>query len=161
MDLFRIQDDESISPQAFKLRGAKIAVCRSPNWSKAGPGTQKAMARAKEILQAHGAEVDDLELPSDFNKILEWHAVVLGMEGKASFLGQYLTGRELLHGDIAAHVENRKQYTRKDQLEAYDNCARLRPVFDDIAKQYDVILTPSVVDEAPATLEHTGDMVSP
>jgi hypothetical protein len=62
----------------------------------------------------------------------------------------------MLHG----HVENHTKLTRKAQLEAYDGCARLRPVWDDIASKYDAVFTPGVVDEAPVGIESTGDAVS-
>jgi hypothetical protein len=62
----------------------------------------------------------------------------------------------MLHG----HVENHTKLTRKAQLEAYDGCARLRPVWDEIASKYDAVLTPGVVDEAPVGIESTGDAVS-
>lgn len=61
-----------------------------------------------------------------------------------------------LHG----HVENTSRLSRKEQLESYDGCARLRPIWDRIASQYEVVLTPSVPDEAPLGLESTGDPVS-
>lgn len=61
----------------------------------------------------------------------------------------------MLHG----HVENHTQLSRQAQLAAYDGCAALRPVWDAIAAQYDAILTPSVVDEAPVGIERTGDAV--
>jgi hypothetical protein len=62
----------------------------------------------------------------------------------------------MLHG----HVENHTKLSRKAQLEAYDGCARLRPVWDKIASKYDAIFTPSVVDEAPIGIARTGDAVS-
>ena len=85
---------------------------------------------------------------------------MLAGEGRTSFLGQYLQAKDQLHDDIQGHVENRTGLSRRQQLEAYDNCARLRPVWDQIATQYDFVVTPSVIDEAPLGLEHTGDMVS-
>lgn len=57
-------------------------------------------------------------------------------------------------------MENKTGLSRKKQLQAYDNCARLRPIWDELAAPYDVVITPSVVDEAPMGLENTGDMVS-
>jgi len=57
-------------------------------------------------------------------------------------------------------VENKSKLTRKAQLESYDGCARLRPVWDEIAEKYDAVITPSVVDEAPLGIESTGDAVS-
>jgi hypothetical protein len=62
----------------------------------------------------------------------------------------------MLHG----HVENATKLSRKAQLEAYDGCARLRPVWDEIASKYDAVFTPGVVDEAPVGIESTGDAVS-
>jgi hypothetical protein len=64
-----------------------------------------------------------------------------------------------MHDKITCHVEN-KTLTRKQQLEAYDGCARLRPVWDELASKYDAIFTPSVVDEAPVGITNTGDAVS-
>lgn len=116
------------------------------------------MENAKDILKRHGAVVEDVELPDDFSKVLDWHATVLGLEGHSSFLGQYLTDKSKLHNDIAGYVENRKGISRKKLLEAYDNCARLRPICDEIAARYDALITPSVVDEAPVGVENTGDM---
>lgn len=158
LNVFRIQDDEPTPEVPFDLRGAKVGFCKTHNWPKAGRGTQNAMEKAKEILNRHGAVIEDVELPNDFGRVLDWHATVLNMEGRSSFLGQYLTDASLLHDDIAGYVENRKHVSHKDQLEAYDNCARLRPIWDNIASQYDIILTPSVIDEAPEGFA-TGDMV--
>ncbi len=58
-------------------------------------------------------------------------------------------------------MENTTRLSRKAQLESYDGCARLRPVWDEIASKYDGIITPSAVDEAPLGVENTGDAVSP
>ncbi len=65
-----------------------------------------------------------------------------------------------MHPMLRGHVESHRNLTRKAQLEAYDGCARLRPVWDDIASQYDAVFTPSVVDEAPVGIESTVDAVS-
>lgn len=81
-------------------------------------------------------------------------------EGRTSFLGQYLIDKTKIHDDIVGHVENRKNISHKDQLEAYDGCARLRPIWDELSSKYDVVFTPSVVDEAPLGTGNTGDMVT-
>jgi Asp-tRNA(Asn)/Glu-tRNA(Gln) amidotransferase A subunit family amidase len=158
-DVFRIEDDEKVSSKDFEVKSAKVAFCKTHNWHKAGAGTKKAWEDAQSILKAQGANVEDVELPDDFGHVLDWHSHVLAGEGRTSFLGQYLQAKDQLHDDIQGHVENRTALSRRKQLEAYDNCARLRPVWDQIAAQYDFVVTPSVIDEAPLGLEHTGDMV--
>ena len=117
------------------------------------------MEKARRILEKHGATVEDVELLEDFRKVLDWHAVVMATEGKASFLGQYLTDKIKLHDDIVGYAENKQGVSHQQQLEAYDNCARLRPIWDELARRFDVILTPSIIDEAPVGPENTGDMV--
>lgn len=69
----------------------------------------------------------------------------------------YLMQKDGLDQFLHGHVENSSKITRKQQLESYDGCARLRPVWDEIASKYDAVLTPSVVDEAPEGLQGTGD----
>lgn len=72
----------------------------------------------------------------------------------------YLLAKDKMHPMLHGHVENSTNLSRKAQLEAYDGCARLRPVWDEIARKYDAVFTPSVVDEAPVGIERTGDAVS-
>lgn len=157
--VFQLADDEPIPAEPFPIKGSKIAFCKTHVWAKAGPGTKAAWAKAQELLSAHGASVEEIDLPDDFGKIADWHEKVLAGEGRTSFLGNYLLAKDKMHETMTSHVENIKKFSRKAQLEAYDNCARLRPVWDDIANNYDAVITPSVVDEAPIGMDSTGDAV--
>jgi hypothetical protein len=71
----------------------------------------------------------------------------------------YLLAKEKLHDSIRGQVENSTMLSRKAQLEAYDGCAALRPIWDKLASQYDAVITPSVIDVAPKGHENTGDAV--
>ena len=86
--VFQLADDEPIPDTPFSLQGAKVAFCKSPVWKKAGPGTQKAFEKAQNILKNTNAIVEELELPTDFSNIHEWHGNVLAGEGRTSFLGR-------------------------------------------------------------------------
>lgn len=67
--------------------------------------------------------------------------------------------KEKLNPKIAAMVDNESKLTRKTQLDAYDGCARMRPIWDELASKYDAVLTPSVPDEATVGTASTGDAV--
>lgn len=85
------------------------------------------------------------------------------MEGRPSFLGDYKSNGAHLDPWILTHVHNDTKISRKEQLEAYDEIAKLRPVVDEIASKYTLLITPSVTDEAPVLeepLRFTGDAVS-
>lgn len=64
-----------------------------------------------------------------------------------------------MHQKIVGHVENKTNLTKKMQLISYDGAARLRPIWDEICSKYDVVVTPSVPDEAPEGLQYTGASV--
>jgi Asp-tRNA(Asn)/Glu-tRNA(Gln) amidotransferase A subunit family amidase len=157
-DVFGIADD--VAPVAVPVRGARIAVCRSPAWSFAQPGTEAAMAMAAERLGAAGAEVTMLDLPESFADLgFGVHQAVMFAEGRAAFLNLARTHPHLLHDDFHARVENRTGITRARQLAAYDLAASCRPVFDAIARDYDAVLTPSARGEAPLAEAGPGDAV--
>ncbi|KAL2065160.1 hypothetical protein VTL71DRAFT_4301 [Oculimacula yallundae] len=154
---FRLSDDTPIPSNPFQLQGSRIAFAKTHVWPKASPGLKSAWEKAKRILEAKGAVVEELDLPEEFGRISEWHTKVCDGEGRSSFLGNYLLAKDKLGTVIQRQVENSSNLTRKAQLEAYDGCAKLRPVWDAIAAQYDAVLTPSVPDEAPLGIKYTGD----
>ena len=154
--MYSLADDEESS--FVGIRGARFAVCKTVVWSQAGAGTHAALSRAAALLRAHGAIVDEIELPAAFDNMPEWHRVILHSDGRAAFLPDYRVARSKLNGMLATHVENEDKYSRRDQLAALDGVASLRPRIDDIAGQYAAILTPSVPDEAPKG-NWTGDPV--
>lgn len=155
--VFQLTDDTPTPESPFKIEGSKVAFVKTAVWPKAGPGTQAAWEKAKSLLSTKGAKVEEIELPDEFAKIKDWHAAVLAGEGRTSFLGNYLLAKDKMHPMLHGHVENHTKLSRKAQLEAYDGCAKLRPVWDEIASRYDAVFTPSVVDEAPIGIERTGD----
>ncbi|KAI1119019.1 amidase [Nemania sp. NC0429] len=157
-DLFGLQDDH-VPRDGFEVKGARFAVVKTPVWSEAGPGTRAALQAGAQLLRSHGAEVEEIELPPEFNKMPEWYRILLDSEGRVTFLPEYRLAKEKLSPFLAEHVENVQGISRAAQLEAYDGIAALRPTMDGIAKKYAAILTPSVIDEAPVGIESTGSPV--
>jgi amidase len=154
-DLFGLEDDQ-VPDDEFEIKGARFAVVKTVAWPEAGPGTIEAIEAGTKLLKSHGAEVDKIELPSEFDRIPKWFSILLHSEGRATFLPEYRLSKEKLSPFIVEHVENAHGFSRAAQLEAYDRIAMLRPKIDGIAAKYAAILTPSVVDEAPVGLKSTG-----
>lgn len=177
--MFRLEDDEPVKP-LNSLEGCRFGFTKTHVWPKATPALQKIWEDAKQALIADGAEVEEVDLPKEFEKLGEWHRQVeswhsprvslissnhrrlLQLEGRASFLGDYLSNGDRLDPWILHHVNNETKISRKEQLESYDEIARLRPVMDEIAGRYTALVTPSVTDIAPVLeepLRFTGDAV--
>ncbi|KAM0751973.1 amidase signature enzyme [Meredithblackwellia eburnea MCA 4105] len=161
-DTFRLYDDLKIdATKPFRLSGAKIGFCTNIPviWREAGEGTVKAMDHAKQLLQEEGCEVQDLVMPEEFWRLREWQKNLLASDAKSSFLGDYLANKTLLHSVLQGHVENATNLSNSDIREANDNIATLRPKMDALLSQFDVVVTPSVPDEAPKGLETTGNAI--
>lgn len=156
--VFELKDDEP-PPTRFTVKGAKFGFMKTASWDRAGPGTKAAMETAKQLLKAHEAEVEEIELPEDLSDLLKWHETVLYTDGRQAFLPDYRIGKEQLSEFLQGHVENVHRYTHAEQLKAFDNIAAARPRVDEILAKYAAVITPSVPDEAPVGLEGTGSAV--
>lgn len=159
-ETFRLVDDQPPATGPLDLSQCSFGFVKTHVWPKASPAVIDICERAKLLLVEAGAQVEDVDLPEDFDNLGVWHRNILHMEGQSSFLGDYLKAPELLDPWVKKHVENDTATTRREQLDSYDNIARLRPVIDSIASKYSALVTPSVTDEPPLIeepLRFTGD----
>lgn len=157
--VFRLEDGDEEGE--FKIAGARFALVKSPGWPSAGPGTIAALSTAANLLRAQGAVVEEIGLPSPFDKMPEWYDTLLQGEAATTFLPQYKHCRQKLSPYLINTVEKAGKISRLQRLEAEDGAAALRPVIDDIIKGggYAAVLTPSVIDEATVGLGRTGSPV--
>lgn len=155
--MFALHDDEKSTFEDIK--GSKFAVCRTSKWDLAGEGTIAAMDKAVELLKAHGAEVEELDLGTDFGQVIDWHLTLVRLEGATSLWPEYYQDKDKLDPVLAKGVQEKHKISRKTQLDAYDGLAALRPRFDELADKYAAVLVPSVFDEAPEGLGNTGSPV--
>ncbi|KAI8961288.1 amidase signature enzyme [Daldinia sp. FL1419] len=154
-DAFALGDDTP-PREDLSIKGTKFALLKTMVWPQAGPGTVAALEAGAKVLRAHGAEVEEIQLPPEFDKMPEWHGVILDADARATFLPEYRITKEKLTSLLVDHVENSSKISHAAQLEAFDGIAALRPRIDAIAGKYAAILTPSVVDEAPVGIDFTG-----
>jgi Asp-tRNA(Asn)/Glu-tRNA(Gln) amidotransferase A subunit family amidase len=104
--VFQLADDEPVAATPFQIKGSKIAFVKTHVWPKAGPGTKDAWEKAKSLLEKDGASVEEIDLPSEFSKITDWHHAVLSGEGRTSFLGRMsLTPPTFRHVDYADETQ--------------------------------------------------------
>ncbi|KAL5335974.1 amidase signature domain-containing protein [Aspergillus crustosus] len=152
-----IRDDPVPGEEQFQgVAGARFGVVKGPVWDKAGKGTISAIEKATSLLQKHGAIVEEVELPAEFDNMPEWHAKIMAADGRVAFLSEYRVDKTQIHESLVGHVEDVKGFSRAAELAAFDGVASLRPRIDEIAGRYAALLTPSVPDEAPLGTESTG-----
>ncbi|KAL3458410.1 amidase signature domain-containing protein [Aspergillus heterothallicus] len=152
-----VADDQPLQGCEFKgIKGGRFGIVKTCVWDKAGKGTIAAMSKAAELLTQHGAIVEEVELPAEFDNMPAWHAAIMAGDGRTSFLSEYRVDKSQIAEFLVGHVENSSGYTHAQLLEALDGIGMLRPKIDEIAGRYAALLTPSVPDEAPVGIEGTG-----
>ncbi|KAK4899739.1 hypothetical protein LTR27_003005 [Elasticomyces elasticus] len=155
-EVFGLKDDQPPQQPSSGVKGLKFAVLKTMVWDQVGPGTRDAMSKGAELLKSHGANVVDIDFPTEFAKLPAWHTIILKSDGRPSFRPEYMVGKDKLDVSLVEHVEEAHGYSRKDYMEAFDGVAALRPKWDAIAQEYDAVIVPSVPDEAPQGIESTG-----
>ena len=152
--VFEVADQPpSETASAASLR---IGVCRTPYWHAALPETRAALAKAAERLSEAGASVADVELGEEFASLDELRGFIMWAEGRRSFLNLLQAAPDRISPGI------RNGMSRIDDAHlcvALDAAAALRPAFDEIARRFDAVLTPSAPGEAPVGLASTGDSI--
>lgn len=66
---FQIRDDIPPPSAPLSLKGAKFGFVKTCVWPRATEGTVKAFGKAKELLEAEGAVVEEVELPKEFDEV--------------------------------------------------------------------------------------------
>ena len=108
---------------------------------------------AKERLARAGASVADVELDERYANLNECRQTVMRAEGRVSFLDLERTQPEKISPGLRETIRRVENRTLRSAL---DHAAALRPAFDELARNFDAIVTPSATGEALPGLESTG-----
>ena len=157
-DAFGLRDDTP--PRAVSLEGgARFALCRTPMWRLAQPGTPEAMDAVAQALRAAGASVEAIELPLAFDALTDMQATIMLGEGQAAFLDLVRRHGAGAHEHFHDRAENRTGITRQVLRDAYDGAAQCRAAFDALASGFAAVIAPSARGEATAYEDGPGDAV--
>ncbi len=148
----------AVDPQPVDRATAapRIGFCRTPAWNNADAGTQALLERTAARLAAAGAAVREVALePAD---ILDHHRRIFEFEAARNYAYEYE-----VHGDKLSWALRDGLLTPGRALplsayiEAIETAEAFRRRLDDLFVEFDVLLAPSAVGEAPEGLASTGD----
>lgn len=136
----------------------RIGFCRTPFWSRCEPATQGMLEECAASLARAGANVSDVALPPEFDRVEDAHRWISSFE--------FARNRAW---EIDRHWERISETLRNNRLkdglacsfekyrEARSFAARMRRRLHELFAGYDVLLSPSASGEAPLGLGSTGD----
>ncbi len=135
----------------------RIAVCRTPVWSKAQPETVAAIEDAARRLSAAGAQVVDLDLPAPFADLRVARETINNYERALAMAHEWHRHR----GEISERLRKIMQAGYDTPYRSYVAAVRLaehcRATLDPLLAEHDVVLAPCVNGEAPKGLDYAGD----
>ncbi|HET7596203.1 MAG TPA: amidase [Burkholderiales bacterium] len=149
-----------VAPELLPPQDAapRIGFCRTHLWSILEPSTQRLLEDAAKRLAQRGAQVVDLALPAEFERLMDAHRWISSFEFARNFTWE-----------IEHHWEEISERLRNGRLKDGLSCsferyreakafaARCRRAFHDVVGDCDVLLAASATGEAPIGLESTGN----
>jgi Asp-tRNA(Asn)/Glu-tRNA(Gln) amidotransferase A subunit family amidase len=134
----------------------RIGFCRTPLWEHADADTQVLLERTAGRLSAAGATVKDTAaVPAD---IPEHHHRIFAFEAARNYAYEYEAHCEQLSPTLRDGLLTQgRALPLADYVAAIEAAEAFRARLDDLFTEFDVLLAPSAVGEAPRGLESTGD----
>ena len=153
--------DWLVRPLAQVLgRPLRMGLCRTHEWPHALPETQAALEQAAaQIGRTPGMTLQDLQLPADFEQLVQAQTHVQLAEQ-----AQHLAYERLQHFErLSPRLQGIMNAGMAVTLAQYDQAqawlARCRAQLADVFKDVDVLLAPSAPGAAPLGLDNTGDPI--
>jgi Asp-tRNA(Asn)/Glu-tRNA(Gln) amidotransferase A subunit family amidase len=135
----------------------RVALWRSTEWSRADPESVEAVENAAAKLSRAGAVVSEAHAPERFAELAHAHHEIEYFELGRAFLHEYRNHRD----GLSPKLQQRIEYGLKCAGSVYDEqmeiAAECRLLLDAVFANFDVILAPSALGEAPVGLQSTGD----
>jgi Asp-tRNA(Asn)/Glu-tRNA(Gln) amidotransferase A subunit family amidase len=134
----------------------RIGFCRTPAWDRADGDTQALLERTAARLAEAGATVRDVAVtPAD---ILDHHRRVFEFEAARNYAYEYEVHGEKLSAALRdGLLTPGRALPLSTYVEAIETAEAFRRNLDDLFGEFDVLLAPSAVGEAPEGLGSTGD----
>jgi len=156
--------DTSLKPKPKLLVASKqkppmeplFAYIKLPFMNELDDNTKEIFEELKDKLKGR---VDEIELPEGFNGIPSWHKIIMESDMARSFSIEYTKSKDKLSDTIIETIERGQKYTAVEYNDALSKIDVANSYFNQFFYDYDAILTPSAVGEAPKGLTSTGNPI--
>jgi Asp-tRNA(Asn)/Glu-tRNA(Gln) amidotransferase A subunit family amidase len=133
----------------------RFAFVKSPVWDQADATTHEAFA---ELVAALGDAVNEVELASGFERVVDHHRVVMEVEMAHNLHRDYEKFSGQMSEKLRQIIERGREHKGAAYLAAIAGREPLHEGLDELFNEYDAILTPAAPGEAPSA-ETTGNPV--
>lgn len=147
------------------LQGAAVASARVPrlaalarfSWCETAPEAAAHFEATLQRLEAAGAIVDRIELPSALADAQAVHRCIMRYEAARELMQARAQQAELLSPVLREAVDEGAAFEVTQYRDALARRAAMAEAADDLCADYDAVLSPPAADAAPRGLQSTGD----
>lgn len=134
----------------------RFAFLRTPAWDHAEPDAQEAI---EGVARALGDQCQTEDLPAPFDRIIDFHGIVMAVEDLA-YYGVHLEERPALLSDkIKQRLVDAKQIRGDDYVKALLARETINKSLEKLLGSYDAVLCLSSAGPAPHGFETTGNAI--
>lgn len=135
----------------------RIAFCRTPFWEILDASTRTLLEDAAGRLRRAGADVEDLELPREFDDVSDARGLVAGYEFARNYTWEIEHHWEQLSDTLrSGRIRDGVSCTYEQYVEARNAVERCRVTMTRLLERFDVVLAAPATGEAPVGFHTTG-----
>jgi Asp-tRNA(Asn)/Glu-tRNA(Gln) amidotransferase A subunit family amidase len=143
---------------AGPARSPRIGVLRMA-WDRLEPAARSAIDRYVDAVAAAGATIEEAELPTAFESLLEAQLAIQSTETAWALGGEADWHRDSVSAALRSYIEEGRAVARGDYLAARRVADEQRWRWNERVAHLDAVLAPSALGVPPSGLESTGDPV--
>ncbi|HZC13580.1 MAG TPA: amidase [Thermoleophilaceae bacterium] len=137
----------------------RIGFARTARWQLVEPDAQVALEAAASELADAGARIDELELPTELEELVDAQQTIMAVDVAANLADEYDSHGDRISAELTALIEQGRAITRSDHEAALLAAQRGAENLSNVFGGRDVLLTPAARGQAPVGLDATGDPV--
>ena len=146
-------------PISGETRPPRIGFCRTHLWPILEPHTQRLLEDAARRLAAAGAQVSDVTLPPEFERVEDAHKWISSFEFSRNFTWEIENHWENIGDKIRyGRIKDGLSCSFERYREARDYAEKCRLMFGNVFGDCDVLLAATATGEAPVGFDSTGNV---
>ncbi len=134
----------------------RLAFIKTPAWDQADSDVKEGFT---ELVSFLGEAVEEIDLTHLLEEVYEWHQIIMEVDIAKNFKKDYTRSKESMSPVLCELIERGNSYLAVDYNVAVEHIKALNNAMDEIMSEYDAILTPAAIGEAPLGLESTGSPI--
>lgn len=137
----------------------KMGICRTAQWALAEPCSQAAVETSAESVRRAGADVSEVALPGHFAALIEAQRSIMAYEAAHNYVFETTRFAHLLSEPFRALCDLGWRVSRDAYASAKRAVALASVELASIIGDYDALIAPATIGEAPLAETGTGDPV--